>query len=66
MERIYCVYFGPIRAATGPAEITTVLPSIFREAEYSTDGKVLRYVFDQNVGIEHGVLKFPRKDRTDA
>lgn len=59
-------YFGPIRDETSPAEITTVLPSMFREAEYSADGKVLCYVFDQNVGIEHGVLKFPGKERNDA
>ena len=39
---------------------------MFREAEYSADGKVLRYIFDQNVGIEHGVLKFPGKERDDA
>ena len=59
-------YFGPIRAETIPAEITTVLPSMFREAEYSADGKVLRYVFDQNVVIEHGVLRFIGKGRNDA
>jgi len=59
-------YFGPIRDETSPAEITTVLPSMFREAEYSANGKVLRYVFDQNVSIEHGVLKFPGKERDDA
>ena len=59
-------YFGPIRVETPPAEITTVLPSMFREAEYSADGKVLRYVFDQNVVIEHGVLRFLGKERNDA
>lgn len=59
-------YFGPIRAETTPAEITTVLPSMFREAEYSADGKVLRYVFDQNVVIEHGALRFLGKERKDA
>ena len=59
-------YFGPIRTETTPAEITTVLPSMFREAEYSADGKVLRYVFDQNVVIEHGALRFLGKERKDA
>ena len=59
-------YFGPIRVETPPAEITTVLPSMFREAEYSADGKVLRYVFDQNVVIEHGALRFLGKERKDA
>lgn len=59
-------YFGPIRTETTPAEITTVLPSMFREAEYSADGKVFRYVFDQNVVIEHGALRFLGKERKDA
>ena len=52
-------YFGPIREATHPVEVTTVLPSMFREAIYGADGKVLHYSFDQNVKIEHGVLRFP-------
>jgi hypothetical protein len=39
---------------------------MFREIEYSAKGEVLRFIFDQNVSIEHGVLKFPRKDRGDA
>ena len=59
-------YFGPIQDKTRPVEITTVLPSMFREIEYSAKGEVLRFIFDQNVSIEHGVLKFPRKDRGDA
>lgn len=59
-------YFGPIRDETRPVEITTVLPSMFREIEYSAKGEVLRFIFDQNVSIEHGVLKFLRKERGDA
>ena len=52
-------YFGPIREETQLVDVTTVLPSMFREAIYGSDGKVLRYSFDQNVKIEHGVLIFP-------
>ena len=51
-------YFGPIRDDSHPVDITTVLPSMFREAVYGRDGRVLRFIFDQNVRIEHGVLKF--------
>ena len=51
-------YFGPIREETQPADVTTVLPSMFREAVYGSDDKVIRYVFDQNVKIKHGVLRF--------
>ncbi len=51
-------YFGPIREDSTTEDITTVLPSMFRDAIYGADGKVLRYVFDQNVAIDHGVLKF--------
>ena len=51
-------YFGPIRKETQPVDVTTVLPSMFREAVYGPDGKVLRYSFDQNVTIKHGVLRF--------
>ena len=51
-------YFGPIRPDATPEDVNTVLPSMFREAEYSSDGKVLRFLFWQNVRIEHGTLKF--------
>ncbi len=51
-------YFGPIREETRSVDITTVLPSMFREVVYGPGGKVLRYSFDQNVKIEHGVLRF--------
>ena len=59
-------YFGPFCDETSLADVTTVLPSMFRDAEYSEDGKVLRYVFNQNVVIEHGILKFPRKEDEHA
>ncbi len=52
-------YFGPIRDGKEPAEISTVIPSMFREAVYGRDGKVSHYIYDQNVSIEHGRLKFP-------
>ena len=51
-------YFGPIREETKLVDVTTVLPSMLREAVYGQGGKVLRYLFDQNVKIEHGVLRF--------
>ena len=51
-------YFGPIRTETKSEDITTVLPSMFRDAIYDQDGRVLRFAFDQNVRIEHGILKF--------
>ena len=51
-------YFGPIREESQPEDVTTVLPSMFREAVYGPDGTVLRYSFDQNVKIEHGILRF--------
>ena len=51
-------YFGPILTETKPEDITTVLPSMFRDAVYDQDGKVIRFAFDQNVQIEHGILKF--------
>ena len=55
-------YFGPIREDAQPVDVTTVLPSMFRDAVYGPDGKVLRYAFDQNVAIEHGVLVFPVRE----
>lgn len=54
-------YFGPFRPSTAPADISTVLPSMFRDAEYGADGKVHRFIFDQNVQIDHGTLRFPEK-----
>lgn len=51
-------YFGPIRPETRPEDVNTVLPSMFHDAEYGSDGKVLRFQFRQNVRIEHGSLKF--------
>lgn len=51
-------YFGPIRPETRPEDVNTVLPSMFHDAEHGFDGKVLRFLFRQNVRIEHGSLKF--------
>ena len=51
-------YFGPIRSDAKPEDVTTVLPSMFHEAEFSPGGKVARFLFRQNVKIEHGTLKF--------
>jgi CRISPR-associated protein Cas5d len=59
-------YFGPFRQETAPVDVTTVLPSMFREAVYGPDGKVTRFLFDQNVSIEHGVLRFPGKESPHA
>lgn len=59
-------YFGPFRDETRAAEITTVLPSMFRDAVYGPNGKVVRYDFDQNVCIEHGILVFPRREAGNA
>lgn len=59
-------YFGPLREGTHPEDISTVLPSMFRDAVYGPNGKVLRFSFDQNVTIEHGVLKFaPPREAVD-
>ncbi len=51
-------YFGPIRDATSPVDISTVIPSMFRDAVF-TSGQKTRYLYNQNVQIEHGILKFP-------
>jgi CRISPR-associated protein Cas5d len=51
-------YFGPIRAETKPANITTVLPSMFRDVDFSLGKRKTRYLYNQNVHIEHGVLRF--------
>ena len=59
-------YFGPIRTETKPEDITTVLPSMFRDAVYGQDGKILRYSFDQNVKIEHGILRFSSTQKEAA
>ena len=61
-KEFVATYFGPLCEETHTEEITTVLPSMFREIEYSRNGTALRYVFDQNVRIEHGVLKFLGKE----
>jgi CRISPR-associated protein Cas5d len=52
-------YFGPLREETKPAAINTVLPSMFRKAEF--EKKNVRFLYDQNVEINNGVLKFIRE-----
>ena len=59
-------YFGPFRDQTAPADISTVVPSMFRDAQYGPDGKVKGFVFDQNVEISHGTLKFKGKEPAHA
>ena len=51
-------YFGPFRNDTLLADISTVIPSMFRDAVF-TSGQKTRYLYNQNVQIEHGILKFP-------
>ena len=58
-------YFGPIRAETKPIEITTVLPSMFRDAIFA-NGETTRYLYNQNVKIEHGILIFPSEQGSEA
>ena len=61
-------YFGPLREETRPEDITSVLPSMFREVIYSSDGIAHHFEYEQNVNIEHGVLKFysaPQEDNYD-
>ena len=61
-------YFGPIREETRQEDITTVLPSMFREVIYSSNGIAIHFEYEQNVKIEHGVLKFysaPQEDNHD-
>ncbi len=59
-------YFGPLCADTRPVEISTVLPSMFRDLEYTADGKPKRFLFDQNVHIEHGILVFSDREGDNA
>jgi len=59
-------YVGPLREGTSPVEITTVLPSMFRDADFSRGKRNLSFLYDQNVVIEHGVLRFKQKEVFDA
>ena len=52
-------YFGPIRSNAEPVDISTVIPSMFRDAVFSRGQRKPRYLYSQNVQIEHGVLRFP-------
>ena len=54
-------YFGPIRDDATLADISTVIPSMFRDAEFTTGQRKPRYLYNQNVQIEHGVLIFPKE-----
>ena len=51
-------YFGPFRGDARRADISTVIPSMFRDAVFAV-GQKTRYRYNQNVQIEHGVLIFP-------
>jgi len=59
-------YVGPLREGTVPADVTTVLPSMFRDVDFSKGKKNISYAYDQNVIIEHGVLHFKQKEVVDA
>ncbi len=54
-------YFGPIREESKPVEITTVLPSMFRDVQYGKSKKDIKFIFDQNVEIINGVLRFKKE-----
>lgn len=55
-------YFGPIITIGQPADISTVLPSMFRDVVFTAPQKELRFLFDQNVEIRNGVLRFEKKE----
>ena len=55
-------YCGSIITKTEPADITTVLPSMFRDVNYTAGKNETKFMFDQNVSIEHGVLRFRKKE----
>lgn len=59
-------YFGPFREGTAVADVTTVLPSMFRDADFSKGKKNITFLYDQNVQIEHGVLRFANKGDCNA
>lgn len=54
-------YFGPIRDDAVPVDISTVLPSMFRDAIFAAGQRKPCYLYNQNVKIEHGVLIFPKE-----
>lgn len=55
-------YFGPVRPETRSEDVNIVIPSMFHDAEYGSNGKVFRYLFRQNVRIKHGSLRFDEGD----
>lgn len=57
-------YVGPFRDETKvQADISTVLPSMLRQVFGDGFKEPQRFVYDQNVKIERGVLTFPLKGR---
>jgi len=55
-------YVGPFREGTQLEEgISTVLPSMLREVFPDGYNSKVRFTYDQNVRIEHGVLTYPLK-----
>ena len=55
-------YVGPFREGTRVEEgICTVLPSMLREVFPDGYNSLVRFTYDQNVKIEHGVLTYPLK-----
>jgi len=55
-------YVGPFREETKVQEdISTVLPSMLREVFQGGYNSKVRFTYDQNVPIEHGVLTYPLK-----
>ncbi|MCL1887280.1 MAG: CRISPR-associated protein Cas5 [Kiritimatiellaeota bacterium] len=55
-------YVGPFREGTKAREdINTVLPSMLREVFPGGYNAPLRFIYDQNVKIENGVLTYPLK-----
>lgn len=57
-------YIGPFREGTTVEEgISTVLPSMLREVFPDGNNSKVRFTYDQNVTIDHGVLTYPLKGR---
>ena len=54
-------YFGPIITKTEPADISVVLPSMFYDIKYTAGSAEPKFIYDQNVVIEHGTICYNRK-----
>ena len=54
-------YFGPIRDDATLVDVSTVIPSMFRDAKFVTGQRKPRYLYNQNVQVEHGILIFPKE-----